>query len=116
MSKKNVAIIPARGGSKGLPRKNVRPLLNLPLIAHTILDAKESKFINSIFVSTDDQEIANISRSYDVKVIDRPEELSSDTASSESSLIHALSEIEEHYISPDLIVFLQCTSPIRSGI
>ncbi len=110
-----IAIIPARGGSKGVPRKNVRPLADKPLIAHSILDAKESKFTDKVYVSTDNLEIAEVSRKYGAEIIHRPEELAGDTASSESALIHALSEIEKTGISPDLIVFLQCTSPIRTG-
>ena len=110
-----IAIIPARGGSKGVPRKNVRPLAGKPLIAHSILDAKESKFTDKVYVSTDNLEIAEVSRQYGAEIIHRPEELAGDTASSESALIHALSEIEKTGISPDLIVFLQCTSPIRTG-
>ncbi|NEO98679.1 MAG: acylneuraminate cytidylyltransferase family protein [Symploca sp. SIO2E9] len=110
-----ITIIPARGGSKGVPRKNVRPLADQPLIAHSILDVKEAKLVDQVYVSTDDPEIAEIARKYGSEVIDRPAELSGDTASSESALIHALSEIEKNGIFPDLIVFLQCTSPIRTG-
>ncbi len=110
-----IAIIPARGGSKGVPRKNVCPLADKPLIAHSILDAKESKFTDQVYVSTDNLEIAEVSRQYGAEIIHRPEKLAGDTASSESALIHALSEIEKTDISPELIVFLQCTSPIRTG-
>lgn len=111
---KNYVIVPARGGSKGIPRKNVRMLAGKPLIAHSILDATEARLIDKVYVSTDAPEIAEVSRTYGAKVIDRPKEFASDTASSESALIHALSEIEK-LESPDLIVFLQCTSPIRTG-
>lgn len=110
-----IAIIPARGGSKGLPRKNVRFLGDKPLIAHSILDAKESKFADQVYVSTDSLEIAELSHKYGAEVIHRPDELASDTASSESALIHALSEIEKKGLAPNLIIFLQCTSPIRTG-
>ena len=110
-----IAIIPARGDSKGLPRKNVRFLEDKPLIAHSILDAKESKFTDKVYVSTDNLEIAEVSQKYGAEVIHRPKEIAGDTASSESALIHALSEIKKNDISPDLIVFLQCTSPIRTG-
>ncbi|GAB1545561.1 acylneuraminate cytidylyltransferase family protein [Scytonema sp. NUACC21] len=111
----SIVIIPARGGSKGVPRKNVRLLGDKPLIAHSILDGKEAKLINNVYVSTDDPEIAEASREYGAEIINRPNELAGDTASSESALIHALSEIEKTGISPDFIVFLQCTSPIRTG-
>ncbi|NEQ11729.1 MAG: acylneuraminate cytidylyltransferase family protein [Moorea sp. SIO4E2] len=86
-----------------------------PLIAHSILDAKESNLIDKIYVSTDDAEIAEISKEYGAEIIERPEELASDKASSESALIHATYEIEKIGIYPELIVFLQCTSPIRAG-
>lgn len=108
------AIVPARGGSKGIPRKNVQILAGKPLIAHSILDAREARLIDKVYVSTDAPEIAEVSRTYGAEVIDRPNEFASDTASSESALIHAISEIEK-FESPDLIVFIQCTSPIRTG-
>lgn len=108
-------IIPARGGSKGVPHKNVRPIADKPLIAHSILDAKESKFVDRVYVSTDSLEIAEVSQKYGAEVIHRPDELAGDTASSESALIHAVKQIESTGIAIDLVVFLQCTSPIRTG-
>lgn len=112
----SIAIIPARGGSKGVPRKNVRLLADKPLIAHSILDAKKSKYTDNVYVSTDNLEIAQVAKQYGAEIIIRPNELAGDTSSSEEALIHAISEIEKSGISPDLIVFLQCTSPIRTGI
>ncbi len=109
------AIIPARGGSKGLPRKNIKNLANKPLIAHSIIHAQEAKLVDKIYVSTDDREIAEISKDYGAEIIDRPDELASVTASSESALIHAVKQIESTGIAIDLVVFLQCTSPIRTG-
>jgi CMP-N,N'-diacetyllegionaminic acid synthase len=111
-----VAIVPARGGSKGVPYKNIRPLANKPLIAHSILDAKEAHLVDRIYVTTDDAEIAQVSTDYGASIIHRPAELANDTASSESALIHALREIEKSGINPELIVFLQCTSPLRTGL
>ena len=111
-----IAIIPARGGSKGVPRKNIGLLAGKPLIAHSILDAKESKFTDRVYVSTDNPEIAKVSRKYGAEVIHRPDRLAGDTASSESALIHAVGELEKSGINPELIVFLQCTSPIRTGV
>jgi N-acylneuraminate cytidylyltransferase len=107
-----VAIIPARGGSKGIPRKNLRVVGGLPLIAHSILQARQSAQIDRVYVSTDDAEIAQVSASYGALVIDRPAEISGDTASSEVVLEHAapLMAADGAY---DLTVFLQCTSPIR---
>ncbi len=110
-----ITIIPARGGSKGLPRKNIKNLANKPLIAHSIINAKEAKLVDKVYVSTDDREIAEISQKYGAEIIDRPDELASDTASSESALIHAVKQIESTGVAIDLVVFLQCTSPIRTG-
>lgn len=109
------AIIPARGGSKGLPGKNIKTLANKPLIAHSIIHAKETKLVDRVYVSTDDREIAEISRDYGAEIINRPDELAGDTASSESALIHAVEQIEATGVVIDLVVFLQCTSPIRTG-
>ena len=110
-----IAIIPARGGSKGLPRKNIRKLANKPLIAHSIIHAKEAKLVDRVYVSTDDRKIAEISRAYGAEIINRPDELAGDAASSESALIHGVKEIESTGMIIDLVVFLQCTSPIRIG-
>lgn len=109
------AVIPARGNSKGIPRKNVRPIAGLPLIAHSILDCRESHHVDHVFVSTDDLEIKQVAEQYGATVIDRPTAIAGDNASSESALIHALETVESKYFEPDLIVFLQCTSPVRTG-
>lgn len=111
----SLAIIPARGGSKGIPQKNVRLLAGKPLIAHTIECARQSKSISRIIVSTDDPEIAAVSEQYGAEVIWRPAEISGDIASSEIALLHALEHLKatENYY-PDFIVFLQCTSPLTS--
>lgn len=109
-----LAIIPARGGSKGIPRKNVRPLAGKPLIAHTINQARAAQTVTRVVVSTDDDEIASVSQEYGAEVVNRPAEISGDRASSEAALLHVLDELEksENYI-PELLVFLQCTSPLR---
>ncbi|NTW01440.1 MAG: acylneuraminate cytidylyltransferase [Oscillochloris sp.] len=108
-----LAIIPARGGSKGLPRKNIRPLAGKPLIAHMIEQACAARLVSRVVVSTDDLEIAAVSQQYGAEVIWRPVAISGDTASSEAALIDALDQLEraEGY-APELIVFLQCTSPL----
>lgn len=111
-----VAIIPARGGSKGIPGKNLLTLVGKPLIAHSIIDAQEAQLVDRIYVSTDDREIASVSRNYGAEIIQRPLELATDIASSESALIHSLTAIEATGLSPDLIIFLQCTSPCRTGL
>jgi N-acylneuraminate cytidylyltransferase len=106
---KIIAIIPARGGSKGLPRKNILPLNNKPLISYVINAALNSRYLKGVYVSTEDKEIAAISKAYGAKVIKRPAKLSSDTASSESALIHAAKQIDCTHI-----LFLQCTCPLTT--
>ena len=112
-----LAIIPARGGSKRLPRKNILDLSGKPLIAWTIEAALNSKYIDRIVVSTDDQEIANISRKYGAEVpFLRPKSLATDDASSIDTVINVLGEVEiinQHY---EYIVLLQPTSPLRTEI
>lgn len=109
-----VAVIPARGGSKGLKQKNIYPVSGKPLLAWTILQALASTTIERVFVTTDDHAIANVAVEYGAEVIVRPPELSGDKASSESAILHAASVIERDYHIPlDIIVFLQATSPLR---
>jgi N-acylneuraminate cytidylyltransferase len=109
-----IAIIPARGGSKGILRKNICPLCGKPMIAWSIDAATSSKFITKVYVSTDDQEIASVAESYGAHVIARPEELANDTATSESTLLHGLQTLEGKKLLPDLLVFMQCTSPLTT--
>lgn len=104
-----LAVIPARGGSKGLPRKNVRSLCGKPLIAWTIEAARRAETVGRVVVSTDDAEIAAVSRRWGAEVIDRPADLSGDFSSSETALVHALRETGVH---TGVLVFLQCTSPL----
>jgi len=109
-----LCIIPARGGSKGIPRKNIKPVAGKPLIAWSIQAALASNTINRLIVSTDDDEIAAVSESYGAEIIRRPPELANDTASSESALVHALETLlQREQYEPDLVVFLQATSPYR---
>lgn len=109
-----LAIIPARGDSKRIPRKNVLPVQGKPLVAYSIQDALHSKQVNRVVVSTDNKEIEEVSKKFGAEVVVRPAMLSDDTASSESALLHVLDTLEkkEGYV-PDLVVFLQCTSPVR---
>lgn len=110
-----LAIIPARGGSKGVPRKNVRLLGGKPLLGWTIEAARAARCVDRVVVSTDDVEIAAISRQFGAEVVMRPAALSGDTASSEAALLHALDELERREgCDPDLLVFLQCTSPLTT--
>ena len=111
LDKKNIiVIIPARGGSKGIPKKNIINFLDKPLITHSIQYAKDSSCINNIYVSTNDKNIAKISLDNGAKIINRPNNLSNDTATTESAILHALDNIDT---KPDIIVLLQPTSPLR---
>jgi YrbI family 3-deoxy-D-manno-octulosonate 8-phosphate phosphatase len=109
-----LAIIPARGGSKGIPRKNVRPFLGKPLLAHSIEHARQAPSVTRIVVSTDDAEIAAVARRHGAEVVTRPAEISGDAAGSEAALLHVLDHLKaaEGY-EPELVVFLQATSPLR---
>jgi N-acylneuraminate cytidylyltransferase len=108
-----IAIIPARGGSKRVPKKNIQPLLGTPLIRYTIEQAKDSAQIDEVYVSTDDSDIAATSEEFGATVLDRPQKLASDEASTEAVLLHALEAIRADGRDPDVIVLLQCTSPMR---
>lgn len=109
-----IAIIPARGGSKGIPRKNILPLAGKPLIAWSIEAARTSRYVERVIISTDDREIASISGEYGAQIVWQPPEISGDTASSESVLLHALDCLKhDEGHEPDLVVFLQATSPLR---
>lgn len=109
----NVAIIPARGGSKGVPKKNIKELDGLPLIAYSIRHALESKLVDRVIVSTDCIEIKAISEKYGAEVVIRPENISGDLATTEQALIHTVKELNKKGEEPELVVLLQCTSPIR---
>ena len=110
----NVCIIPARGGSIGIPKKNLLPMNGLPLLGWSIRQAKATPSIDMIVVSTDDNEIEEYCNSEDVVVIRRPKNISGNTASSEAALIHALEHLASvHYVEPEVVIFLQATSPLR---
>lgn len=105
------AVIPARGGSKGVPRKNLRMLGGQPLVARAVRTLLSSSSVGSVFVSTDDPEIAAVATRAGARVIERPFRLSGDEASSESALEHALAHLASHGVMPDVTVFVQATSP-----
>jgi len=110
-----LAIIPARGGSKGLPGKNLRHLLGHPLIAYSILAAKESKLVTRTIVSTDDEAIANVAKQYGAELpFMRPAEFAQDLSTDFEVFTHALDWLKtnENYI-PDFVVQLRPTSPVR---
>lgn len=109
-----LAIIPARGGSKGLQDKNIKDLCGKPLIGWTIEQSKASKFIDEIFVSTDSLKIANVAKEFGVNVpILRPEELAKDSSSSMDVVDHVLSYFENINTFFDYILLLEPTSPLR---
>ena len=110
MNKTFLAIIPARGGSKRLPRKNLLDLCGKPLIAWSIEAALKSKYISKVIVSSDDEEILNIAKEYKADFIKRPDELASDTATTFDALKHTLENVGKY----DYVVLLQPTSPLRS--
>ncbi len=107
------AIIPARGGSKGLPGKNIADFCGHPLLAWSIACARGCDAIRRVWVSTDDEAIAAVARKYGAGVVERPMELSGDMATSESALIHAAREVEARGFDPSHVMFLQATSPLR---
>lgn len=110
-----IAIIPARGGSKGIPRKNLQLVGGQTLISRAISCAR-SAGVSEIFVSTDDEEIASVAQSSGAQIIMRPTSISCDQASSESALLHALSTIESRFNFQNLqIAFLQATSPFTNA-
>lgn len=109
-----VALIPARGGSKSIPKKNIIDFCGKPLLVWSIEDAKDSSLIDDVYVSTDDKEIAEVSEKYGAEVIWRPKEISGDFSPSEEALKHAINEIyKSNPQKIDYVVFLQATSPLR---
>lgn len=109
----NIALITARGGSKGLPRKNVLPLAGQPLIAWTIQAALAAKCIDAVYVSTDDKEIADVSAHYGAGVILRPAELAQDDTGSEPVIAHAIEYLQARQQVIAQVFLLQPTSPLR---
>lgn len=107
---KTIAIIPARGGSKRLHGKNIKLLGGIPLIAHSILYAKEHDFIDAVYVSTDDVAIKEVALQYGAIVIDRPQEISGDFEPTVSALKHVLESIDR---SVENVILLQATNPLR---
>ena len=105
-----IAIIPARGGSKGIPHKNIKNLGGKPLIAYTIEAALRSEYLDHVFVSTEDSEIANISKNYGAQVIDRPPALAEDASKTVDVVLHAIEYLVQEGIHPQIVILLQPTS------
>ncbi len=115
MTVKVISIIPARGGSKGIAKKNTYNLRGIPLIAYTIKASLESGCIDRTIVSTDDEKIAELSRRYGAEVIMRPSELAQDESPTEPVISHILDVLEEESCLPETIFLLQPTSPLRDS-
>lgn len=106
-----LAVIPVRGGSKGIPRKNIKPLAGKPLVAWTIEAAGKSKYLDRCVVSTEDEEIRSVAEAWGGEVLDRPGELAQDDTPGVEPILHAMSEFPSY----DYVVVLQATSPLRMG-
>lgn len=114
--KRIVAIIPARGGSKGIKGKNIIDLAGKPLISYTIDASIKSEYIDRTVISTDSEEIAGVSEKYGAEVpFMRPAELASDHARTVDAIIHAIGELKNAGDAPDVIVLLQPTEPLRTA-
>lgn len=110
-----VAIIPARGGSQGVPRKNVLPVGGVPLVARAVAAARAAQRVDRVVVSTDDAEIARVAADAGADVVERPAAIAGSTASSESALLHTLDELARQGHEVGTVVFLQATSPFISS-
>lgn len=108
-----IAIIPARGGSKGIPGKNLKMIKGSPLIAYTIRAARRSPLIDKVIVTSDDDEILSVSRAVGSETIKRPDELATDESPTEPSLEHAVKTLEDQGDIISSVILLQCTSPLR---
>lgn len=113
MGEKIISIIPARGGSKGIRKKNILPIAGKPLIVHTIQHSLSSKLIDETIVSTDNKMIKEISEEYGARVITRPKYLARDATPTEPVIQHVIDTLRRENNLPEIIAFLQCTSPLR---
>ncbi|MEX5216601.1 MAG: acylneuraminate cytidylyltransferase family protein [Nitrospira sp.] len=110
-----LAVIPARGGSRSIPFKNIKPLAGKPLLAYTIDAAKRSRHLDRCVVSTDHDEIAKVAAAHGAEVIRRPPEYATDEAPTELALLHAVGELRQAGYRPDYVVTLEPTSPLRTA-
>ena len=111
-----IAIIPARGGSKGILNKNIIDFCGKPLIAWTIEQCIKAKNVSDVWVTSDDDSILDIAKQYDAKIIKRPCEISGDIATSESAWLHAIDFLQQKNIPLDTILAPQVTSPLREAV
>ena len=110
-----LGVIPARGGSKSIPLKNIKELCGKPLIAYSIESARKSQLLSKVVVSTDHKKIASVAEEYNCEVIIRPSELAIDTAPTEWALLHVLEALKKKEgFEPDIVLTLEPTSPFRT--
>lgn len=112
---KVLGVIPARGGSKGVPGKNILEFGGKPLIAYAIETGKQSKLISELVVNTEDEEIRRVAQHYNCRVIKRPEELATDSSKVADSVLATLQEFEAENTFFDAVLLLQPTAPLRTG-
>ncbi|QES49789.1 hypothetical protein DEJ50_20180 [Streptomyces venezuelae] len=111
-----VAVIPARGGSKGVPGKNLAEVAGIPLVIRAVRACQAAPTVTEVLVSTDSADIAAAARAAGAEVVRRPAALAGDTATSESALLHALDAYEElHSVQVDVVLLVQCTSPFLTA-
>lgn len=113
---KIIAIIPARGGSKGIPRKNIKKFVDRPLLSWTIGQANASNYIDKIVVSTDDDEIIKLCEYVEIEYLKRPDKYAKDTSPSSEAIIHVL-DYYKYYngLQYDIVLMIECTSPLRKS-
>lgn len=110
-----LAVIPARGGSKGVPAKNLAPVAGVPLVARAVRESLAARHVTAVVVSTDDEDIATAARAAGAEVVERPTEIAGDTATSEAAVLHAMDVYEARYETEvDVVLLVQCTSPFLS--
>lgn len=115
-NKKIIGWIPARGGSKGIPRKNIIDLCGKPLISYSITAALQSEYIDYVMVSTDDEEIAAVAREWGAEIpFLRPAELASDTAKTVDAVVYTVQALRDQGMEFDTVVLLQPTQPLRTA-
>ena len=115
INKKVLAVIPARGGSKGIPRKNIRNVAGKPLIYWSFISAQKVNEIDALVVSTDNEEIASVADKYNVEVVPRAKEFGTDEASTEDALLYTIESLEKAGRYFDVVLVLEPTSPMRSA-
>ena len=112
---RTVAVIPARGGSKRLPRKNIHPVLGLPMVGWVIRACQQAQGVNQVYVSTEDAEIADVARQFEVVVIQRPTALAADEVLKQTVIVHAVEALASQGHEADIVISVQPNSPELTG-